>query len=178
MRDPEQMKKEERNMGEDFHIDLSKESEIWHHEDLKDAYKRIFSKFVIEYNDAQSRKDRIIEDYFKSVKKHKTKKLFYEAIITIGNEKGHPEVSDETRKEIYKEYYLSFKARNPHLEIIGVYYHADEQGIPHIHINYIPVAKNYMRGMKTQNGIERALNQQGFKSKSIKETAQMSWQKK
>ena len=42
MRDPEQMKKEERNMGEDFHIDLSKESEIWHHEDLKDAYKESF----------------------------------------------------------------------------------------------------------------------------------------
>ena len=64
----------------------------------------------------------------------------------------------------------------PNLEIIGAYYHADEQGVPHVHIDYIPVAEDYEKGMNIQNGIARALEQMGFVGNG-KETSQIRWQK-
>ena len=64
---------------------------------------------------------------------------------------------------------------NPNLELIGAYYHADEQGEPHVHLDYIPVAEGYTRGLKTQNGLVKALEQQGFE-KDGKRTAQIQWE--
>lgn len=65
-------------------------------------------------------------------------------------------------KPILKEYVRQFRQDNPSLHIIGVYYHADEQGeAPHVHIDYIPVADGYSRGMERRVGMDRALQQQG-----------------
>lgn len=67
-------------------------------------------------------------------------------------------------------------ARNPNLRLIGAYIHCDEtNGTVHLHIDYIPVAE-CTRGMKLQNSLDRALQQQGFKSENIHQTAQIAWQ--
>lgn len=47
-------------------------------------------------------------------------------------------------KKILKDYVQDWKRRNPNLEMIGAYYHNDEQGKqPHVHIDYVPVAHGY-----------------------------------
>lgn len=75
-----------------------------------------------------------------------------------------------------KEFVQGWKERNPNLELIGAYYHADEQGSPHVHLDYIPVAHGYTRGMETQTGLVRALGEIGYQ-KVGKETAQIQWER-
>ena len=156
------------------HIDPSGHYEIWKDEKIRDAYHRIFDKAVEEYNQKQKRKCRRIEDYYTNIKNHKTKHLAYELIIAIGSKKEP--VNPEIGKEIMRKYVDTWDCRNANLEIIGAYYHADEQGVPHVHIDYIPVAEDYEKGMNIQNGIARALEQMGFVGNG-KETSQIRWQK-
>ena len=66
---------------------------------------------------------------------------------------------------------------NPNLVLIGAYYHADEVGVPHVHVDYVPVAHGYQKGMSTQTGLVKALGEQGF-YKSGKKTAQIQWQQR
>ena len=56
----------------------------------------------------------------------------------------------ETGYSVLRAFYDGWKERNPRLELIGAYYHADEDGVPHVHIDYIPVATGYVNGMSTQ----------------------------
>lgn len=57
-----------------------------------------------------------------------------------------------------------------------MYFHADEKGAPHIHIDYVPVAKGYKKGMAVQNGLVKAFGEMGFILKG-KDTAQIQWQR-
>lgn len=149
--------------------------EVWHDLDERDAYKRIFGKAQRMYNEKQTRSDRKIEDYYEKVKADKKLNTSYEMIIGVYG----ADTSPETCKAILNEFALGWKERNPNLVLIGVYYHDDELGKePHVHLDYIPVAKGYTRGMKVQNGLNRALEQQGFESKSINQTAQIAWERR
>ena len=47
-------------------------------------------------------------------------------------------------------------------EAIGIYYHGDEEGGPHVHVDYVPVAHGYSRGPSVQPGLAKALGEQGF----------------
>ena len=98
----------------------------------------------------------------------------YEMIIGVYPSEGS--IDENLQKEILKEFTDGWQERNPNLELIGAYYHADEQGEPHVHIDYVPVAHNYMRGMETQTGLVKALGEQGFE-KVGKLTAQIQWEK-
>jgi nucleotide-binding universal stress UspA family protein len=73
------------------------------------------------------------------------------------------------------EYVNGWQRRNPNLIIIGAYWHDDEPGGAHAHIDYIPVAHGYVRGPKTQLGLVKALGEQGFFKKG-KATAQIQWE--
>ena len=84
-------------------------------------------------------------------------------------------VNNETGREILKEFVDGWSERNPNLELIGAYYHADEEGVPHVHCDYVPVAHGYKRGMETQTGLVKALGEMGFEKKG-KATAQIQWQ--
>ena len=88
------------------------------------------------------------------------------------------EVDDDTGKQIMRDFVDSWKERNPNLDMIGAYYHADEQGKnPHVHIDYIPVAHGYRRGLDTQNGLVKALGEMGIQ-KNGRSTAQIQWEAK
>ena len=54
-----------------------------------------------------------------------------------------------------------FKERNPNFYVFNAVKHMDEK-TPHIHLNYIPVATDYKRGMEVQNGHAKALEQMGY----------------
>lgn len=168
--------RDRRLTNKEQHIDPDGVYEIWRDEKVRDAYERIFGDAVREYNARQKREDRKIDDYYNLIKGHDKKHVVYEMIISIGNLDYEPD--PEVGKKIMREFYENWEKRNPSLDLIGAYYHADESGVPHVHLDYIPVGEGYKRGLSIQNGLNRALEQQGFKTLRMKETAQILWEKR
>ena len=155
-------------VAKEAHIDPHGEHETWKHESITQAYHRLFDAAVAEYNARQSRPDRKISNYLANIRKDAKKHECYEMIIGVYGK----ECTDEQGKQIMKEFVQGWEKRNPNLELIGAYYHADEQGSPHVHLDYIPVAHGYTWGMETQTGLVRALEEMGYQ-KAGKETAQI-----
>lgn len=167
----------EKTVSKEEHIDPNGKHETWIHESERHAYHRLFDDSVKAYNEGQARADRQIKNYYNSVRDDVKKHTSYEMIIGIygKDENGVYQCSEEQGREIMKAFVDNWKERNPNLELIGAYYHADEQGEPHCHIDYIPVAHGYSRGMETQTGLVKALGEMGFE-KVGKVTAQIQWE--
>lgn len=161
----------EKVVSKEEHIDPNGIHETWIHEPVREAYHRLFDESVTRYNAKQTRIDRKIDDYYNKVKKDKKQNLAYEMIIGIYGQ----DCSAETGKAIMQKFVQGWQERNPNLVLIGAYYHADEQGEPHVHIDYVPVAHGYTKGMDTQAGLVKALEEQGF-TKQGKITAQIQWE--
>ena len=162
-------------VSKEAHIKPNGKFEIWHDEKPRDAYNRLFGQALEEYNNKQKRSDRKIRDYYNHICNDKMKHPVYEMIIAVGNRDNT--VDEETGYSVLRAFYDGWKQRNPNLELIGAYYHADEDGVPHIHIDYVPVATGYVNGMTTQSALVKALGQQGF-HKEGKATAQIKWEKR
>ena len=159
------------------HIDksLRDKNEILHDEKPREAYQRIFGAALEAYNAKQTRPERMIQDYYSHVEQDAKKHPVYEMIAQIGNRQDTG-IDAPVERECLKEFYLGWKERNPNLECIGAYIHADEtDGTLHMHIDYVPVATGYKRGMEVQSGLVKALEQQGF-TKHGKDTAQIQWE--
>lgn len=167
MRDPVRVENEP-------HIDPSGEHETWLDVEHREAYERLFGKAQLEFNEKQKRKDRKIDDYYEHIKKDKQKKPVYEMIIGVYN----TDLDRKTKKDICRQFCKEWKARNPNLRMIGAYWHADEPGQEHVHIDYIPVGTGYKKGMRIQSSLTRAFEQMGFKTKHKNETAQMMWERR
>ena len=116
------------------------------------------------YNSRQSREDRKIEDYYEKIAKSKNgENLFYEDVLQWGKKEdfeNNPELREKA-KEALMLYAESFEARNPNLKVIGAYIHMDEVS-PHLHLDYIPVAHGYSRGLDTRNSLDRAMKEMGY----------------
>lgn len=156
------------------HISRTGSHETWADVPPREAYKKIFGEAVAAYNAGQKRADRKIDDYYTQIKKSKSQHPVYEMIVSIGNDKNRP--PKDVAREIMFDFCKNWKKRNPNLVLIGAYYHADEVGVPHVHVDYVPVAHGYQKGMSTQTGLVKALGEMGF-YKSGKETAQIQWQR-
>lgn len=165
-----------KTIEKEAHIDPNRPHEIWHDEPPKEAYEKLFGEAVKAYNEKQTREERKIENYYEKIEKDKERKPVYEMIIGVYPKEGEY-IAEETQKEIMKKFVETWQERNPNLYMCGAYYHADEQGEPHCHIDYIPVAHGYQRGMETQTGLVKAFGEQGFE-KEGRITAQMKWQKR
>ena len=156
------------------HIDINGWYAVWHDEPLRDAYKRIFGQAQEEFNLKQNRSDRRIVDYLNKVQKSAKQHPVYETIITLGNVDEHP--APHESYEILQQVYGEWKKNYPNLAVVGAYFHADEKGAPHIHIDYVPVAHGYKKGLAVQNGLVKAFGEMGFILKG-KDTAQIQWQR-
>ena len=154
------------------HIQKGGIHETWKDEAPRAAYDRIFGEAVAAYNAKQSRPERQIKDYYNKIAQDEKKHPVYEMIVGVYG--GIPE---DACKSILSDFVNDWEKRNPNLELIGAYYHADEEGEPHVHLDYIPVARGYTRGMEVQNGLVKALGQQGFE-KQGKATAQILWEQR
>lgn len=165
--------RDSRIVSKEKHIKPGGDHETWKDETERDAYNRLFGSSLEEYNNKQKRADRRIEDYYQHIKNDNKKHTCYEMIIQVGNLDNKP--NDDICKFIYRQYFEQWKTRNPNMELIGAYYHNDEQGGCHLHLDYIPIYHSSKRGLSIQTGLEKALNEQGFVSDSIKATAQMKW---
>lgn len=164
------------------HIDPNGQHETLIHEDVGDAYKRLFDDALHEYNAKQKKPSRRILDYYEHIKGSKEHHAVYEAIVGIygKDEHGKEAISAIERTEctrMLKEYLKQFQAQNPQLIVIGAYIHADEEGkYPHMHLDFIPVAQGNKNGLSKKVSLKGALQQQ-FKSNNFKfsATAQETW---
>ena len=171
-------------IAKEDHIDPNGHFEVWLDEDPKTAYERLFGQSVQEYNERQTREDRKITDYYTQICEDKKKKPVYELIIGIYGKKadGTPICSKNDGKRILRAFVEDWERRNPQLKLCGLYYHCDESvgingsQVGHVHIDYIPVGDGFTRGMGMQSSLSRALEQQGFESQGLNNTAQMQWE--
>lgn len=120
-------------------------------------------------------------------------RILYELVVSAGNcnkkrdERGrvmytpdgyeiHPQrVEREINKRAIRRFCEDFEANYQNFKIALCAYHADEQymnargvyewGIEHAHIDFIPVATGYSRGLTKQAGMRKALEQMGFKNR-------------
>ena len=171
-------------IAKEDHIDPNGHYEVWLDEDPKAAYERLFGEAVKAYNAKQKREDRKITDYYKQICEDSKKKPVYELIIGIYGKKadGTPICSKNDGKRILRAFTEDWERRNPHLKPCGLYYHCDESvgingsQVGHVHIDYIPVGEGFSRGIAVQSSLTKALEQQGFQSQGINNTAQMQWE--
>lgn len=148
-----------------------KDDVIFVNQSLPDAYRQCFGDACEISNRVQVRKDRMLtpEAYLKKIEasqgKKNTPKPFYESVIQVGNKDdagilSHPEMAQRV-KEVLVEYAQGFQKRNPNLHVFCEVLHMDE-ATPHLHIDWIPVAGGYRKGMPLRNSLEKAMNQQGL----------------
>lgn len=161
-------------------IDVSKSSEniTLVDKDIKQAYQEIFGEALEKYNAKQKRADRKIEDYCDHIKKSKNgEKLFYEDVVQWGSKEDFQKPETRERaKEALVQYVKGFEERNQNLKLIGAYIHMDEAS-PHLHLDYIPVAQGYTRGLETRNSLDKAMKQMGYRpeKESRKNNATKLW---
>ena len=146
--------------------------------DIKEAYREIFGEALDKYNAKQKRADRKIEDYCDHIKKSKNgEKLFFEDVVQWGSKDDfqNPQTRERAKEALVK-YVEGFEERNPNLKLIGAYIHMDEAS-PHLHLDYVPVAHGYSRGLSTRNSLDRAMKEMGFapENESRKNNATKLW---
>ena len=120
-------------------------------------------------------------------------RVLYELVVSAGNcnklldDKGrvqytadgheiHPQrVEREINKRAIQRFCEEFESIYQNFKVALCAYHADEQylnargnyewGIEHAHIDFIPVASGYSRGLTKQAGMRKALECMGFKNR-------------
>ena len=164
------------------HIDKNGVHENWvDHKHFKEYFNAYFENDIRDFNIGK-RKSRQIDNMYNHVtrknQKHpdKSQKVVYEIVAGVYPEEGET-LTIAQERAILKEYVDNWKKLNPNLELVGAYYHADEQGkAPHVHLDYFPVATGYTNGPARQPGLTRALQQQGIKKDMFYKTEQSAWQ--
>lgn len=136
--------------------DRVKNNIIYVQKDLKEFYKEIFQNEVDEYNSKQKRADRKIDNYYDKIAKSKQENLFYEIVVQVGD-KDFTDKSSATR--VLNDYMIDFEKRNPTLKVFNAVMHLDEE-TPHLHIDFVPVAEGYKKGLSKRNSISKALGGQ------------------
>ncbi|HEB5432252.1 TPA: plasmid recombination protein, partial [Klebsiella pneumoniae] len=155
---------------------------------IREKYEELFGEAVEKYNAKQKRADRKIEDYLAKVRKDKKMEPQREFIVQIGtlddfrttrddgSSTGISEQQAEQNRvianKILVEYFKEFKERNPSLSVYNAVIHNDEVS-PHLHLNIVPVAEGYKRGVQKQPSFNKALQQQGLRAD--KENGRVIW---
>lgn len=135
--------------------------ENWIDISVKQAYEDIFGEWVKKYNERQKRKDRRIDSYYQEIKKDKQKSTVYETIV--GVYRGEARNNPQKCHDILYDYVQAFIKANPRIKVIGAYFHADEDGeSPHVHLDWIPIADGYVKGLEVQTSQSKCFEQEGY----------------
>ena len=151
---------------------------IFKQQDVRDAYHQLFDRALQEYNAKQTRRDRVISDYYLHMAESKREEAFYEIVVQFGDCETAPCGSEcgEQAKQMLQSYMRDFQRRNPNLFVFNAVLHMDEAS-PHLHIDFIPF---YTKGRKNGLGkgvsMKAALIEQGFKPRSPKENQLVMWE--
>ena len=146
-------------------------------ENIRNVYHKLFDEAVKKYNAKQTRKDRIIKNYYKKISREsKQEKPFAEIIIQIGDKDnmGVETENGQLAKEILDKYMKGFQERNPNLYVFSAHLHMDE-ATPHLHIDFVPFTTGSKRGLETRVSLKKALESQGFIGGSRSDTELNQW---
>lgn len=145
-------------------------------EDIRAVYHELFDNVLARYNEKQTRKDRVIDDYYEKIRTGKQEKLFEELIIQIGNKDDMNASSEngQLARQILDEYMQSFQQRNPTLRVFSAHLHMDE-ATPHLHIDFIPFTTGSKRGLETRVSLKKALEALGFAGGTKSHTELNQW---
>ena len=172
-----------RHNNRDFYADnvdktRSKNNITYKKESLEHAYEKLFGNAVRKYNKGK-KPCRQIHSYIEHIRESKNgEKLFYEIVVQVGNMHTCPVGSEQGKiaSEILDKFMKDFEKRNPNLYVFNAVLHMDEQ-TPHLHIDYIPIARGYERGLEVRNSLDKALKQQGIDGKANAfENSTQNWQ--
>ena len=145
-------------------------------EDIRAVYHELFDGALARYNEKQTRKDRVIDDYYEKIRTGKQEKLFEELIIQIGNKDDMNASSEngQLARQMLDEYMQSFQQRNPTLRVFSAHLHMDE-ATPHLHIDFIPFTTGSKRGLETRVSLKKALEALGFTGGTKSHTELNQW---
>ena len=148
----------------------------YRNEDIRAVYHELFDDALVRYNEKQTRKDRIIDDYYEKIRTGKQEKLFEELIIQIGNKDDMNASSEngQLARQMLDEYMQSFQQRNPTLRVFSAHLHMDE-ATPHLHIDFIPFTTGSKRGLETRVSLKKALEALGFAGGTKSHTELNQW---
>lgn len=162
--------------AENVDADRTKDNVEYCNQNLKQVYHTLFDEAVIRYNAKQTRKDRMIENYYDKIRTGKQEKLFHEAVFQIGNKDDMNVRGEygEQAKQILNEFMQDFQKRNPNLYVFSAHLHMDEE-TPHLHIDFVPYTTGSKRGLDTRVSLKQALKAQGFEGSNRQETEWSLW---
>lgn len=148
----------------------------YRNEDIRTVYHELFDDALARYNEKQTRKDRVIDDYYEKIRTGKQEKLFEELIIQIGNKDDMNATSEngQLARQMLDEYMQSFQQRNPTLRVFSAHLHMDE-ATPHLHIDFIPFTTGSKRGLETRVSLKKALEALGFAGGTKSHTELNQW---
>ena len=148
----------------------------YRNEDIRTVYHELFDDALARYNEKQTRKDRVIDDYYEKIRTGKQEKLFEELIIQIGNKDDMNASSEngQLARQMLDEYMQSFQQRNPTLRVFSAHLHMDE-ATPHLHIDFIPFTTGSKRGLETRVSLKKALEALGFAGGTKSHTELNQW---
>ena len=148
----------------------------YRNEDIRAVYHELFDDALARYNEKQTRKDRVIDDYYEKIRTGKQEKLFEELIIQIGNKDDMNASSEngQLARQMLDEYMQSFQQRNPTLRVFSAHLHMDE-ATPHLHIDFIPFTTGSKRGLETRVSLKKALEALGFAGSTKSHTELNQW---
>lgn len=148
----------------------------YRNEDIRTVYRELFDDALARYNEKQTRKDRIIDDYYEKIRTGKQEKLFEELIIQIGNKDDMNASSEngQLARQMLDKYMRSFQQRNPTLRVFSAHLHMDE-ATPHLHIDFIPFTTGSKRGLETRVSLKKALEVLGFTGGTKSHTELNQW---
>lgn len=145
---------------------------------VQEAYEKLFGEPQRKYNAKQKRKDRKIDDYYTHLFGNVPEKnqdeiqtnasnqhSFYEHIVQIGDKESAGILTNPKNARIVteclQEYAEGFQERNPYLYLFNAILHLDEH-TPHLHLDTIPFAEGYKKGMERRLSIAKALEAMGY----------------
>ena len=145
-------------------------------EDIRAVYHELFDDALARYNEKQTRRDRVIDDYYEKIRTGKQEKPFEELIIQIGNKDDMNASSEngQLARQMLDEYMQSFQQRNPTLRVFSAHLHMDE-ATPHLHIDFIPFTTGSKRGLETRVSLKKALEALGFAGGTKSHTELNQW---
>ena len=148
----------------------------YRNEDIRAVYHELFDDALAHYNEKQTRRDRVIDDYYEKIRTGKQEKLFEELIIQIGNKDDMNASSEngQLARQMLDEYMQSFQQRNPTLRVFSAHLHMDE-ATPHLHIDFIPFTTGSKRGLETRVSLKKALEALGFTGGTKSHTELNQW---
>ena len=148
----------------------------YHNEDIRAVYHELFDDALAHYNEKQTRRDRVIDDYYEKIRTGKQEKPFEELIIQIGNKDDMNASSENGQlvRQMLDEYMQSFQQRNPTLRVFSAHLHMDE-ATPHLHIDFIPFTTGSKRGLETRVSLKKALEALGFAGGTKSHTELNQW---